>query len=106
MRWARRFLIILPFVIAAVLNVLSLTANRFRTNSQHIEGYGFLFAAPWGWIVDRGWFENVHSRPLTVLIGYALILWIPATLYSVCLWLVMNGIRTFAARRTNGRDRA
>jgi hypothetical protein len=47
MRLARRFLIVLPFVIAAVLNVLSITANRFHANSQHLEGYGFLFAAPW-----------------------------------------------------------
>src|SRR5882762_6976482 len=66
MCWARRFLVASPFVIAGVLNILSISASRFHLQSEHLAGYGFLFAAPWGWLVDRGWFENVHSRFLEV----------------------------------------
>ena len=102
MRWADRLLIALPFVIAGVLNVLSISASRFHLHSEDFAGYGFLFATPWAWLVDRGWFENVHSRSLELFIGYALILWIPATLYSACLWLLVVGIRRLATRRANG----
>jgi hypothetical protein len=101
MRWPGRLLIAMPFVVAGVLNFFSVTASRFRLHSEHLSGYGFLFAAPWAWLVDRGWFENVHSRPLEVFLGYVLILWIPAALYSGCLWLLINGIKAFAARRSH-----
>ena len=88
MVWIRRFLITLPFAIAAVLNVFLIAADRLHLNRQHVAGYGFLFATPWGWLLDSGWFPIVHSRSLMVLIGDVLILWIPAALYSGCLWLL------------------
>jgi len=92
MPWIRRFLITLPFAIAAVLNVLLIAADRLNLNRQHVAGYGFLFATPWGWLLDRGWFPHIHNRPLMALIGYALFLWIPAALYSGCLWLLFFGL--------------
>src|SRR6266481_5096181 len=57
----RRFLIALPFAIAA---------DRLHLNRQHVAGYGFLFATTWGWLLYSGWFRNVHSRSLMVLIGH------------------------------------
>lgn len=89
MVWVRRLLIALPFIIAATLTVLMNTVDRIHL--QRITGYGFLFGIPWAWLLDRGWFENVHSRWAEVLMGYAVILWIPALLYSGCIWLLLRG---------------
>jgi hypothetical protein len=86
MVWIRRFLITVPFAIAAVLNVLVIAADRLHLYREHVVGYGFLFAAPWAWLLDHpGWFRSVHNRSLMALIGYVLFLWIPAALYSGCL---------------------
>ncbi len=100
MIWAKRLLLLLPFVVAAVLNVLMLAADRLHLHRQHIAGYGFLFGAPWAWLLDHGWFGFVHSRLATVLVGYSVILWIPATLYSFCIWLVFVGVKAMEARRS------
>ena len=87
MVWGRPLFIAFPFIIAAILTVLINTVDRVHL--QRVSGYGFLFAAPWAWLLDRGWFGgwfgSVHSRWGQVLIAYAVILWIPALLYSVCL---------------------
>jgi len=99
MDWARRLLLGLPMAIGAVLNVLMVVADRFHLHRERIAGYGFLFATPWAWLLDRGWFGNLHNRWLQALIGYAVILWIPAMLYSVCLWLVGLGIKAASGSR-------
>jgi hypothetical protein len=91
MVWLKRFLIALPFAIAAVLNVLVIATDRLHLYlyRQHVVGYGFLFATPWAWLLDHpSWFRNVHNRPLMALLGYTFFLWIPAALYSGCLWLL------------------
>src|SRR5215831_19802552 len=86
MTWARRTLVAAPFAIATVLTLLIGFAHRLHLHSEHVAGYGFLFSTPWAWLLDHNWFGNVHSRWLQSLIGYAVILWIPAVLYSACLW--------------------
>src|ERR1700682_1767796 len=85
MTWTRRL------VIADVLNVVSLATYRLRWNPEHIASYSFLFAAPWGWLLG-GLFVGIHNRWLAALFGYAVILWIPALLYSACLLLFVGGI--------------
>jgi len=101
MRWIKRLLIAAPFVIAAVLNVLSATANRLHLPGERIAGYGFLFAAPWAWLIDLvGGLPDWHNRWLSLLIGYLFILWIPAALYSGCLWLFLLGLARIRASRT------
>jgi hypothetical protein len=100
MGWTRRLLVAFPFAIACVLNVLMIAADRLHLHREHIAGYGFLFASPWGWVLDFGWFPNIHNRWLRVLSGYAVILWVPAALYSGCLWLLLVGLRNWSARRT------
>ena len=79
----------LPFVAAGVLTFLIGFGDRLHLRSEQVAGYGFLFGIPWAWLVDRGWFEHVHSRFVQSLIDYAVILWIPAILYSACLWLLL-----------------
>jgi len=71
MVWMRRMFIAFPFIIAATLTVLMNTVSR--GHAQRVTGYGFLFGAPWAWLLDRGWLENVHSRRAEALIAYALI---------------------------------
>ena len=100
MAWFRRVLLTLPFAIAAVLNVLMLNADRFHIRGQHIAGYCFLFGALWAWLLDRGWVSDYHHHRMQLLFGYAIILWIPALLYSGCLWLLFLG---FARLRNVGR---
>jgi hypothetical protein len=87
-------------VIALLLNVLMIAAGRFHFHREHIAGYGFLFFTPWAWLLDRGWFGNFHNRWFEVLVGYAFILWIPAALYSGCLWLLLAGIKLRVTRRS------
>jgi hypothetical protein len=99
MGWAGRLLVGLPVGIAAVLNVLMVAADRLHLYRHRIAGYGFLFAMPWSGLLDRGWFGNLHTRWLQALIGYGVILWIPAVLYSVCLWLVVLSIRAAVGSR-------
>jgi len=77
-----------PFVIAAVLNVLMLYAGRLHLRGEYVAGYGFLFGTPWAWLLDRGWVPDYHHHGMQLLFGYAIILWIPPLLYSGCLWLL------------------
>src|SRR5438874_13692070 len=92
MIWIKRSLIALPFAIAGVLNVLAIAADRLHLHREHVAGFVFLFATPWAWLLDRGWFPITHNRLLMALIGYGLLLWIPAALYSGCLRLLFLGL--------------
>jgi len=98
MRWIKRLLFALPFAIATVLNVLMVAADRLHLYREHIAGYGFLFAAPWAWLLDRGWLPQAHNGWLGAFVGYSIILWIPAALYSGGLWLLIAGIKNAIAR--------
>jgi len=91
----------LPFVIAGVLTLLMLASDRLHWHGERIAGYGFLFGTPWAWLLDRGWIPNPHNRFLGELFGFLVILWIPAALYSTCLWLLLTVIRKWASRRSS-----
>ena len=90
MSWARRGLLAFPFAVAGLLNVLAIISRPLHLQTQHIAGYCFLFGMPWAWLLDRGWVGYIHSRLAEAMVGYAVILWIPAFLYSGCLWLLMR----------------
>jgi ribonuclease BN (tRNA processing enzyme) len=64
--------------IAAVLNLLMLAVDGLHLHHDHIAGYGFLFGTSWAQLLDHNWFGYVHSRWMIALIGYTVILWIPA----------------------------
>lgn len=106
MHWTRRLFVALPLAIATALNVLMVAANKLHLHREHIVGYGFLFALPWAWVLDAGWFGSalgrVHTLWMQSLVGYAIILWIPALLYSLCLWFLFAGLRVaFQKSRSN-----
>jgi hypothetical protein len=92
MFWTRRVLLSLPFAVAAVLTVLVTFADRLHLNLERVAGYGLLFATPWAWLLNRGWFSGFH--PLIV------VLWIPALLYSGCVWLFFRGLRILTGTRS------
>jgi hypothetical protein len=95
MAWTRRILLTAPFVIAVTLNVLMAAADRLHLHREHIVGYGFLFASPWAWLLDLGWFHIPHNRWQQTLLSYAIFIWIPALLYSGCVWLLFFSIAKF-----------
>jgi hypothetical protein len=90
MTWARRGLLALPFAVAGLLNVLVILSRPLHWRTEHVAVFFFLFGTPWAWLVDRGWIGYIHSRWAEALVGYTLILWIPAFLYSGCLGLLMR----------------
>jgi hypothetical protein len=104
MLWTKRLLLLSPFTVPVVLPVLLSLADRLDWHREHIAGYGFLFAAPLAWLLDHDWLNHLqthwHSHWLSRWIGYVILLWIPALLYSGCLWLLLRGIRFLAARRS------
>jgi hypothetical protein len=79
-----------PILVAAVLTVLVNFADRLHLNLQRIAGYCFLFGTPWGWLLDHNWFGNTHVPWVEFLTEGAVILWIPALLYSSSLWLLLR----------------
>src|SRR4029077_11604778 len=93
---ARRLVLGFPFAVAAASNVLVNIARPLHWRSEHVAGYCFLFATPWAWLLDRGWFGPFENRWLDTLMGYLILIWIPALLYSGCLWLLLrvNRVRT------------
>ena len=98
MVWTRRILLGLPVAMASVLTLLISVSDRFHLNRQHIAGYCFLFGTPWAWLLDRNWFPNVQSHWLNSLIGFAVMLWIPALLYTTSLWIVFRALQALRHR--------
>lgn len=98
MSWWSRLTLSLPLAIAATLNILGLIARPLHWRTEPIAGYCFLFATPWGWLLDNGWIGSVNSKWLDAVIAYAVILWIPAVLYSCCLWLLICAGRAVRRR--------
>jgi hypothetical protein len=88
--WLRRILLAVPIATATILTLLISSADRFHLPLQPVAGYGFLFGTPWAWLLDHDWLGNVRSRWVESLVGYAILLWIPALLYSACLWLLLR----------------
>jgi len=99
MVWLKRSVAASPFVLAAFLTVLNLGVDRFHLHREHVAGYAFLFGAPWAWLLDRGW-TFTHPRWLCEIWAFFVVLWIPALLYSACLWLLFEGLRRLAARHS------
>src|SRR6266478_3079915 len=91
--WVRRVILAIPFAVAGLLTVLVNISRPLHWRSEHIAGYCFLFATPWGWLLDRGWFGGVNSRWLNILLAHVVLLWGPALLHSGCLWLLFRALR-------------
>lgn len=98
MKWIRPSVLLLPFVIASILTVRGLFSDALHLSRHTTEKYGFAFAAPWAWLLDHDWFGSHRGRWPEALILYLVLLWIPATLYSACLWMIMR-LLTIGTRR-------
>jgi hypothetical protein len=100
-------LIAAPFAIAALLNALMLGVDHLHLRLNYIARYGFVFSGPWAWLVNVADVTNrlnVQNRWLGGFIFYFVLLWIPAVLYSVCLWLLLVVLRIAARPLLNHLD--
>jgi len=100
-------LIALPFAIAALLNALMVGVEHLHLRLDYIAGYGFVFSGPWVRLVNAANITNrlnVQNRWLGGFITYVALLWIPAVLYSVCVWLLLLILRIVARRFLNHLD--
>jgi hypothetical protein len=97
--WLSRLLVAIPFAIAALFNALWSGSSPIHLN--YIARYGFLYSWPWNWLPNVGDLMNrlnLHNQSLESLGWYIALFWIPAVLYSVCIWLLLVVFR-IAARR-------
>ena len=104
MRWIKQLLLAAPFIVALLLNALMVRADYLHLYREHIAGYGFLFATPWGWVVDHigSGFLHIHNRWMRDSVGYLVFLWLPAVLYSASLWLLLTGLQVVRTRYKSG----
>ena len=105
--WTSRFLIAVPLAIAALLNALMVGVDHLHLRLAYIARYGFVFSGPWVRLVNAANITNhlnVQNRWLGGFITYVALLWIPALLYSVCVWLLLVVLRIAARRLLNHLD--
>jgi type IV secretory pathway TrbD component len=99
--WTSRLLIAVPFTIAALLNAVMVGVEHLHLRLDFIARYGFIFSGPWVRLVNAFNITNHSSFQngwLRGFIFFVALLWIPAFLYSVCVWLLLVALG-FAARR-------
>lgn len=73
----------------------------------YVARYGFVFSSPWDWLVKVGDITNrlnFQNRWVAGFIAYIVLLWIPALLYSACLWLLLVFLRIADRRLLNHLD--
>jgi hypothetical protein len=74
---------------------------------NYIARYGFVFSGPWLWlegIADITNHVNVQNGWLRGFLAYVALLWIPAVLYSVCVWLLLVVLGIAARQLLNHLD--
>ena len=105
--WTNRLLIAVPFAIGAFLNAIMIGVEHLHLRLDYIARSGFVFSRPWAWFVNVADITNhlnVQNRWLGGFIFYIAFLWIPAFLYSVCVWLLLIVLRIAARRLLNHLD--
>jgi hypothetical protein len=98
-----RIAVALPFAIAGILNMASLTSRTLNLNPEEVSKCAFLFAIPWGWLIDYFGMAQFQHRWLWYAYGYAVLLWIPATLYASCIWVLLRAVKFIS--RSNDSNR-
>jgi hypothetical protein len=84
-----------------------LGVEHFHLRLEFIARNGFVFYGPWSWLINLGDITNrlnVQNAWLRGFIAYVTLLWIPAVLYSMCLWLLVVLLRIAAPRLLNHLD--
>jgi hypothetical protein len=86
-------LLAMPLLAAAAINVLHAYSVELYLKREHIAGYAFLFAFPWGWVIrviDRLPDVGSNHRTLSIILSYVYILWVPAVLDSVSIFAIFK----------------
>jgi hypothetical protein len=81
------------------LNALMIGVEHLHLRLEYIARYGFSFGGPWAWLVNVADITNhlnVQNQWLGGLVAYVALLWIPAVLYSACVWLLLVILRIVA----------
>jgi hypothetical protein len=102
--WTTRLFVSVPFAIAALLNAVMLGVEHLHLRLAYIARYGFAFTGPWTWFVNLAGITNrlnIQNRWLGGFIWYVALRWIPALLYSVCVWLLLLVLRIAGRRLLN-----
>lgn len=105
--WTNRLLIAVPFAFAALLNAVMVGVEHLHLRLDYIARYGLAFPGPWAWVVNVADITNhlnVQNGWLRGFIIYVALLWIPAALYSVCLWVLLVVLGIAARRLLNRLD--
>jgi hypothetical protein len=95
MRWHKAVLLACPFFIAAALNVLMVASDHYHWRTAAVARYSFLFGVPWARVLGEIPMPNPESHALQVILGYGIVLWIPAALYSLCLWILYRSVHSW-----------
>src|SRR5260370_13851317 len=75
--------------------------EHFHLRLNYIARYWLVFYRRWVWLANFADITNrlhVQNPRLGGLITYVVLLWIPAVLYSMCVWLLLV-VFSIAARR-------
>lgn len=105
--WTNRLLVALPFAIAALLNAIMVGVDHLHLHLDYIARYGFVFSGPWNGLVNFADITNrlnVQNAWLRGFILFVALLWIPAVLYSACVWLLLVVLRISARPLLNRLD--
>ena len=97
-----------PFAAAALLNAIMVGVEHLHLRLDYIARYGFVFSGPWVRLVNFADITNrlnVQNRWLGGFVTYVALLWIPAVLYSICVWLLLVVLSIAARRLLNHLDR-
>ncbi len=84
-----------------------LGVEHLHLRLAYIARYGFVFSGPWSRFVGLADITNrlnVQNRWLGGFIWYVALLWIPALLYSVCVWLLLVVLGIAGRRLLNHLD--
>jgi|SRR5215831_1085224 len=102
---ATQLLIAIPFAIAALLNAVMVGVEHLHLHLNYIARYWLAFSEPWAWLANFSDISNhVQNGWLRGFLFYVAILWIPAVLYSVCVWLLLVVLRIAARPLLNRLD--
>ena len=91
--WANRLLVAIPFGIAALLNAVMVGVEHLHLRLDYIARYGFVFSGPWVWLESIDTTNHVKNGWLREFLDYVILLWIPAALYAICVWLLLVILR-------------
>lgn len=74
-RW-RRFMLAVPFFVAALLTIVMAFAHRLRWPPDDTVFLSASFGVPWAWLTVHIWDFGTPPHWLNVILGFAALFWI------------------------------